>query len=386
MLFVAPFYDAGRLADPREGLQRFPILRELPAEVRALGYAVRVVALESRAATATCSGVRYDWLAPSAPLRMAGELAHRLRPHYGPAYYQPAPGLARFVRRLRPDILHILGLSLDLQLALLTRAAPRGTRIFVHYHGGLPPTGRARRALQVGSLRRVEKVLFTSQAQAADWIAAGLLRAEQTALVLETSSPFTGMERERARQITGMRGNPVYLSAGRLHPIKDPLTMLRGFQLIARSQPGARLYLYYLTGEMLDELQEFVASAPELAGRVAFRGRARPDEMEAIYSSADVLLQASLREWSGLAVLEAMSCGCVPLVSRIPSFTAMTADGRYGLHFEPGDAEGLARAALEAGDLTELSERVRAHFQAELSFQAMARKLDKLYRSPAASP
>jgi len=385
VLFVVPFYDPG-LDDPRDGLRRYPILRELPTEVRALGHAVRVAALASRPASAVHAGVRYDWIAPSPPLRLAGELANRLRPHYGPAYYQPSLGLARFVRRLRPDILHVFGLTLDLQLALLTRAAPRDTRIFVHYHGGLPPASRARRALQAGSLRRVEKALFTSQVQASGWVQAGLLRPKQTALVMETSSPFAGMPRDEARRITGMRGDPVYLSAGRLHPIKDPLTMLRGFQLIARSQPGARLYLYYLTGEMLDELRAVVEAAPELAGRVEFRGRARPEEMEAIYSSADVLIQASLREWSGLAVLEAMSCGCIPLVSRIPSFTAMTAGGRYGLHFEPGDAEGLARAALSAADLRALGERARAHFRAALSFPAIARDLDALYRAPAESP
>ncbi|HEX2282106.1 MAG TPA: glycosyltransferase, partial [Thermomicrobiales bacterium] len=114
---------------------------------------------------------------------------------------------------------------------------------------------------------------------------------------------------------------------------------------------------------------------------VELRGRARHDEMEAIYSSADFLLQASLREWSGLAVLEAMSCGCIPIVTNIPSFSAMTSDGTYGRLFQPGDAEGLASAALEidAAERERLSEDVRNRFRESLSFEALARDVERVY-------
>ncbi len=181
--------------------------------------------------------------------------------------------------------------------------------------------------------------------------------------------------------MTGMSGDPVYLSAGRLHPIKDPLTMLTGFAYIARQQPDARLYLYYLTDEMLQDARALVHTFPYLRERVEFRGRARPDEMEAIYSSADILLQASLREWSGLAILEAMSCGCIPVVSDIPSFQSMAGDERYGRLFEPGNAIALANAALSIEDLNGMSVEVKRHFQDELSFAAIARDLETLYRS-----
>jgi glycosyltransferase involved in cell wall biosynthesis len=103
--------------------------------------------------------------------------------------------------------------------------------------------------------------------------------------------------------------------------------------------------------------------------------------MEAIYSSADILLQASLREWSGLAVIEAMSCGCVPVVSDIPSFRMLTAGGIYGRLFDVGDAEDLARVvlSLSPGERISLSESTREHFQLELSFDAMARRISKIY-------
>ncbi len=179
-----------------------------------------------------------------------------------------------------------------------------------------------------------------------------------------------------------MAGDPVYLSAGRLNAIKDPMTMLRGFELIALDQPNARLYLHYLTDELLPEIAAFLSERPALAERIELRGRAPLEDMEAIYSSADFLLQASLREWSGLAVIEAMSCGCIPIVSDIPSFRTLTDGGRFGRLFATGDAMGLSRAALSVrpDGRVALSRAVRDHFELELSFAAMALKISDVYR------
>lgn len=384
ILYVSPYYDAG-IHNPVDSLDRFPILRELPREVRARGHQVRFLGLGPRDARYTSHGVRYRWHAPALPGKLFGRLAHRWRPHYGPAYYQPSLRLAQAAQALNPDIMHVFGLTMDLQLAILTLAAGRRSRIAVHYHGGLPFTGRIRKRIQRLATRDIRAVFFTSPSQADPWISAGLLEQHQVRQLPETSSPFGGLPHNAARQITGMTGNPVYLSAGRLHPVKDPLTMLQGFALIARRQPDARLYLYYLTEELLDDARALVRSNPTLRERVEFRGRARPGEMEAIYSSADVLLQASLREWSGLAILEAMSCGCIPVVSDIPSFSAMTGEGSFGRLFEPGNPRQLADAALSITGVAGESEAVRDFFQRELSFAAMARKLEQVYREILAS-
>jgi glycosyltransferase involved in cell wall biosynthesis len=104
--------------------------------------------------------------------------------------------------------------------------------------------------------------------------------------------------------------------------------------------------------------------------------------MEAIYSSADFLLQGSRREFSGYAVLEAMACGAIPAISDIPSFRAMTCGGRYGVLFPPGDHEALARGVLAVppGEIPARSVEVRARFERALSFPAMAARLEEVYR------
>ena len=103
--------------------------------------------------------------------------------------------------------------------------------------------------------------------------------------------------------------------------------------------------------------------------------------MAAIYSSADFLLQASRREFSGCAVLEAMACGAIPVVTDIPSFRAMTDRGRLGALFPIGDDRALADGvlAIPPERIPARSAEVAAHFRRELSFAAMAWRLAPVY-------
>lgn len=379
---VFPYYTPAA-ATLEEMLRRYDLLRLLPPELAGLGLEVSVFVLAMRDAEAASGGARYLALRSHRGAALLGRGMQRLRPSLGPAYWEPALRLAHRVRATQPDIVHVFGLTLDLNLALLVRAARQaGAAVVVHYHGGLPSAGRRIRRLQRRTLAQVARVLFTHPEQARPWIEAGVIPAwDRVAQVIETSVAISPIPRELARARTGMHGDPVCLSAGRLHPVKDPLTMLRGFIQVAERCPDARLYLYYLTGELLGDLRAELAARPEIAARVEFRGRAAPEEMPAIYSSADILLQSSLREWSGLAVLEALACGCIPVVTRIPAFEALTADGRYGRLFPAGDAAALAGAilALDADARAVLSREVRAHFAHTLSFPALARRLAEEY-------
>jgi glycosyltransferase involved in cell wall biosynthesis len=83
-----------------------------------------------------------------------------------------------------------------------------------------------------------------------------------------------------------------------------------------------------------------------------------------------------------LAVIEAMSCGCVPIVSDIPSFRRITGDGRFGRLFPVGESRELAKAALSISPAqrAELSAAVREHFSRALSFPALAQQIDVVYQ------
>jgi glycosyltransferase involved in cell wall biosynthesis len=63
-----------------------------------------------------------------------------------------------------------------------------------------------------------------------------------------------------------------------------------------------------------------------------------------LYNHALALVYPSLYEGFGIPLLEAMSCGCPVIASRIPS--TLEVAGRYALYFEPTEVEDL-RTALD---------------------------------------
>ena len=380
--YALPYYDPA-YTDPERYLERARLLRHLPQAVAGLGHEVDVVVLFPTPHTFEEGGVGYHFVPSSRPVR---SLARRAGGWLGrrQAAMEPALRVLGTIRRLRPDLVHFHGTNLYLNHALLLATWGRQCPpLVLHHHGGFPSPNRLVRRVQRFNLRRVARFLFTAEAHAQPFLDAGLInRPQRIVSFIETSSPFRWQAREEARRQTGMTGTPVLLWAGRLDANKDPMTALRGFEQILPARPQARLYLYYLEDDLLPTLRQYVAARPLLQERVHFRGRVPFSQMETIFNSADLFLQASRREIAGHAILDAMACGVIPVVTDIPSFQAITDDGRYGALFPPGDAETLARGVLAVPleDIPDQSRQVRAWFEHALSFPALARQLDTLYR------
>lgn len=380
---VVPYYDPRAGDDPERALARQSTLPGIAHAQAERGLTVGAFQLFPKAAAFSRDGADYAFVPSSSSLRAASRLLHHAFPRYLSPYYEPASGLLQAVAGWDPDILHVFGVTMDLNLMLSARLArQRGRPLVVHYHGGLPDADIATRALRRHNLRAAARVLFTSRAQADPWIRAGLLAPDRVAEVMETSTPIRPIPRAQARAITGIHGDPACLMVGRLQPVKDPVTVLTGFAMVAERRPLARLYIYSQTDELRTLASAIVAAIPGLADRVEFRGSVPPEAMPAVYSSADILLHASLREWSSLAVLEAMACGVIPVVSDIPSLRRMTADGRSGRLFPPGDPAAMARAVLDLrGPVrSDWSAAVRMQFDQSLSFAALARDCEVVYR------
>jgi len=77
-----------------------------------------------------------------------------------------------------------------------------------------------------------------------------------------------------------------------------------------------------------------------------------------------------------------MACGLPPVVSDIPSFRSLTGDGTVGKLWPRNDARQLAEALVSICRLPKsaLRQSVRAHFDQELSFEAVGRKLLAAYQ------
>jgi glycosyltransferase involved in cell wall biosynthesis len=138
----------------------------------------------------------------------------------------------------------------------------------------------------------------------------------------------------------------VYL--GRLDPEKSLDLMLRGF---ARAKAAGRASLT-LVGDGEDRATlERLAGELGLRETVTFSGVVR-DVSQAL-RAADVFVSTSVSEGMSNALLEAMSFGLPPLVSRVSGVRDMVDDDRSGLLFEPNDVDAFARRLEDVLALTQ---------------------------------
>jgi glycosyltransferase involved in cell wall biosynthesis len=365
------------LKTPEELLDRYLTMTGLAEGLTSAGAQVTVVQRFACDAEVLRCGVRYLFVRD--PGRRFGSLSDL------------AQGVNRAVARLRPDIVHAHGLSFARQAWWLKRLLS-STPLLLQDHAGLPPSSPRTRCTLRLAMRGVDAVIFTVPEQKQPWIEAGILRADTPLVELpEGSSPFCLQSREASRAATGLAADPLCLWVGRLNANKDPLTILRGFGRALSRLPAARLAMVYSTEDLLPEVQTWLRNNPEAASRVTLLGRKPHAELEAIYNSADFFLLGSDYDGgSGYSVLEALSCGVVPIITTIPSFRATLANGEYGGLFPVGDAEALSAALMDwYGRLgPERRERQRAYFDANLSFAAIGRQALAAYRrfAPGVSP
>ena len=78
----------------------------------------------------------------------------------------------------------------------------------------------------------------------------------------------------------------------------------------------------------------FLESVPE---NVKFLGRMTPDELEIFYNKSKYYLQLSNFEGFGVALCEAMLCGCIPIVSNVNAMPDIVGDTGYILKKRDSD-------------------------------------------------
>jgi len=293
------------------------------------------------------------------------------------------PGkLHRLVKSLNPDVVIVHSLNKPLQVIQLRLSLPRKTRIIIQNHAEKPAKG-IRKFLQRVADKCVDAYLFASKDMGLDWVTQGNLSSPQKIHeVMELSSIFYPIDKEIARAKTGIDAEKAYLWVGRLDDNKDPITAVKAFLKFAETEPQARLYMLYHTEELLPQIKQLLSHAtnPEA---IKLIGQIPNDEMLYWFNSADFFVAASHYEGSGTALCEALSCGCVPVVSDIFSFRMITDDGNIGLLFQPGNDIQLLEALHQTQSLDAATEQKKAlaYFKSRLSFEAIAQQIHQIAAS-----
>ena len=283
--------------------------------------------------------------------------------------------LHRRIRAHQPDIVHLNDVRYPVQARALRRSLPEHCVLVMQHHAGNPSTG-AVGMVQRWGLGVVDGFIFTGLETAEPWRKNGMIRPRQRILpIMEGSSHFRMMERENARAVTGLKGDPVFFWAGHLNSNKDPLTVLDGFAGALNEHPGARLYMAFVGEELLSRVRARIRADSTLAQAVELLGAIAYGQIELYFNSADYFVLGSHHEGSGYALVDALACGVVPIVTDIPSYRFMTDDGAFGALWPCGDAAALTAAIGKVLSCSLEAERraVRAFFERHLSFAAIGR-------------
>ncbi len=294
---------------------------------------------------------------------------------------ESAAGFGKLLTSVAPDILHVHGLDFVEDVAALGAAAP-GIPIFLQDHASRPPRWWRRPAWRRG-FAAASGIAFCSLDQAKPFAAAGLLHSTtQIYAIPESTSRFVPGDKDSARRMLQVAGNPLILWVGHLDGNKDPLTVLDGVSRAARALPHLQLYCCYGTAPLLRAVQDRIARDPLLRGRVHLVGKVPHDRVERFMQAADLFVSGSHREGSGYSVIEALACGLPPVLTDIASFRALTGSGSVGALWPSGDASALCDqlSSIAARPPPPLRAAARQHFVQELSFDAVGRKLLSAYQ------
>jgi len=291
----------------------------------------------------------------------------------------------RFIKEWKPDVVLVNGFIFPLQIIQLRLTLGSKVKIIVLHRAEKPFSG-AKRWLQKLADKFVDHYFFVSKEFGIQWMKKGIIRNERKIHeVIQASSHFHLQNRKTTREKTGVNGSPVYLWVGRLDANKDPVTVVKAFLQFLQQQPTAKLYFVFQSNELLSEVSNLVHADTGAAQSVQLVGKVAHEKLEDWYNSADFLISSSHYEGSGIAVAEAMSCGCIPILSNIVSFRKMTGLGKCGLLYEAGNSQALFEALQQSLTLNmeEEQKKVVEQFQDELSFTAIAKKINRILNTSA---
>jgi glycosyltransferase involved in cell wall biosynthesis len=354
-------YDP-RLEDIDALLQRYTTLVEFSQALTRAGAEVTVVQRFFQDGERHHGGVTYRFVHDFLPARLDA--------------WSVSAAVVGAVCEARADVVHINGLMFPAMAVAVRNALPDAVIVMQDHSGHVPrarwPFQHTRRTRWRDAFRQVDVVTFTSAELARPWHDIGLPHDAHVAEIVEASTTLRPIDRSQARADTGIEGAPALLWVGRLNRNKDPLTVIAALADVFDSHAGVRCSMVYSDAALEAEVRDAVHRSRALRGRVTLLGAVPHSSMASCYSAADVFISGSHHEGSGYALIEALACGLVPVVTDIPAFRVIA--GPCGARWAPGDARACADAlrTVLARDLQSARRQSRRHFSERLSWDIVA--------------
>jgi glycosyltransferase involved in cell wall biosynthesis len=179
---------------------------------------------------------------------------------------------------------------------------------------------------------------------------------------------------DRFGDLDGRPRRRLALTVGAVYSLNLERKGHRPFVQAARELPDVE---FVLAGEWWDHTGERLAA--DAAANLRVTGRLSDEDLDALFASASVYVQASLHEGFGLSLAEAMLAGAVPVVTSAGALPEVV--GETGVTIAEPTAPAVAagiREALELGPAAglEARERVRTLFPYEKRRDGILREVD----------
>ncbi len=282
----------------------------------------------------------------------------------------------RFIKKRKPDIIIVSGLIFPIQVIFLRLLLGNTVKIIARHHAD-KPFSNPKRILQVIADKCIAAYRFTAAGNAVDWVKQGVISDVKKIIEIPaTLTQFIKQDKAYSRKQTGMPEGINFLWVGRLNSNKDPLTVISAFDHFLQTGHRATLHLIFQTADLLEEIKTKISESHYLQNAVRLQGHVNYNDLPFWYSAADFYISASHSEGGSSAILEAMCCGCIPIVSSIPASMKVIADGRYGLFFTPGNSNELLFEFIRTTELSysNYSYDVETHYRNHYSPEAIARQ------------
>ena len=147
----------------------------------------------------------------------------------------------------------------------------------------------------------------------------------------------------------------VILSIGKLHPSKDPLTLIKAISKAVEKNASLRLIMIG-DGELYEEAKSEIRKR-NLSNYTKLLNHVDSEKLHIWYAAADVFVLPSVGEAFGMTLLEAMASG-VPVIAS-NSGACPEVIGNAGILFNQGNYTKLAEKILFLSHEKELSRKLR---------------------------
>lgn len=342
-------------------------------------------------------GVDVDLLVAEADSPYMGRLDASVRVfNLGTSHaWTSVPGIARYLRRERPDAMLTQRIRVNVAALRARRLARSTVPVYVTLNTNLSaqldsmPAGK--RARQLAKLCRYyprnDGLIAVSRGVAED--AAALIgidrgRIQSIANPVVTPALFEAARQDPGHAWFGGGEAPVVVSVGRLEPQKDFETLLRAFARLHGDCPARLIILG--EGKQRDMLAGLAAELG-IAGAVDMPGFV--DNPHAYMARARLFVLSSRWEGSPNGLTEAVALGTPVVATSCPNGPSeILEDGRYGELVPVGDVEALAGAmqrTLDAPLSAEVLRRAGERYSAENSARHYLAAMGLMADEPAAA-